>query len=104
MLSSMADSLHALQSVTKSFVSACVGIALQQGKIKSINEKIFDFFPEYATQDTGLKAQITIKNLLTMTAGFKWNEDDYNEPDNSEHLMGRRLNPVSYMLSIAGEL
>src|SRR5438045_1015330 len=35
-----ADSLHGLQSVTKSFVSACVGIALQQGKIKSIQQKI----------------------------------------------------------------
>src|SRR6478609_3898065 len=42
-----ADSLHGLQSVTKSFVAACVGIALQQGKIKSIQQKIFDFFPEY---------------------------------------------------------
>src|SRR3954462_4643085 len=33
-----ADSLHQLQSVTKSFVSACVGIALQQGEIKSIEQ------------------------------------------------------------------
>ena len=95
-----ADSLHALQSVTKSFVSACVGIALQQGKIKSIEQKMFDFFPEYAAQDTGLKAQITIKDLLTMTAGFKWNEDDYNKPDNSERLMGYASNPVSYMLAL----
>jgi len=94
------DSLHAIQSMSKSVTSACVGIALQQGKIKSINQKLFDFFPEYAAQDTGLKAQITIKDLLTMTAGFKWNEDDYNSPDNSEHLMGNSPDPVKYMMAM----
>jgi CubicO group peptidase (beta-lactamase class C family) len=95
-----ADSLHGLQSVTKSFVSACVGIALQQGKIKSIQQKIFDFFPEYSTQDTGLKAQITIRDLLTMTAGFQWNEEDYNRTGNSEHLMDSASDPVGYVLSL----
>jgi CubicO group peptidase (beta-lactamase class C family) len=95
-----ADSLHATQSMSKSITSACFGIALQQGRIKSIDEKIFDFFPEYAAQDTGLKAQITIRDLLTMTAGFQWNEDDYNSPDNSEHLMGNSPNPVKYMLAL----
>jgi CubicO group peptidase (beta-lactamase class C family) len=95
-----ADSLHQLQSVTKSFVAACVGIALQQGKIKSIEQKIFDFFPEYAAQDTGLKAQITIKNLLTMTAGFEWNEEDYNRIGNSEHMMDSASDPIGYVLSL----
>jgi CubicO group peptidase (beta-lactamase class C family) len=95
-----ADSLHALQSVTKSFVSACVGIALQQGKIESIEEKIFDFLPEYAFLDTGLKTQITIKDLLTMTAGFRWNEDDYDQTGNSEHLMDSSADPVAYVLSL----
>ena len=95
-----ADSLHEIQSITKSFVSACVGIALQQGKIKSIDEKIFDFFPEYAVQDTGLKAQITIKDLLTMSAGFQWNEEDYSKTGNSEHLMDSAFDPVAYVLSL----
>lgn len=94
------DSLHAAQSMSKSITSACVGIVLQQGGIKSINQKIFDFFPEYAEQDTGLKSKITIKDLLTMTAGFQWNEDDYNSPDNSEHLMGNSPDPVKYMMAM----
>lgn len=94
------DSLHTIQSVTKSFVSACVGIALQQGKIKSIQQKIFDFFPEYAAQDTGLKAKITIRDLLTMTAGFEWNEDDYNRVGNPEHVMDSASDPVGYVLSL----
>jgi len=93
------DSLHAMQSISKSVTSACIGIAIAQGKIKSINQKVFDFFPEYKVQDTGLKSTITIKDLLTMTAGFQWNEEDYNSPDNSEAIMGDSPDPVAYVLS-----
>jgi CubicO group peptidase (beta-lactamase class C family) len=75
------DSLHDIRSISKSIVSACFGILLQQGKIKSVNQKIFDFFPEYAKQDTGLKSLLTIEHLLTMTSGLKWNEDiPYDNP------------------------
>jgi CubicO group peptidase (beta-lactamase class C family) len=41
------DSLHDIRSISKSIVSACVGIAIQQGTIKSVDQKIFDIFPEY---------------------------------------------------------
>src|SRR6187551_1847705 len=41
------DSLHDIRSISKSIVSACIGIAIRQGKIKNIDEKVFDFFPEY---------------------------------------------------------
>lgn len=64
-----------IRSISKSIVFACVGIAFQQGKIKSINQKVFDFFPEYAKQDTGVKSLLTIKHLLTMSSGLAWNED-----------------------------
>ncbi len=36
---------HTLQSVSKSFTSALVGIALEQGKFKGLDEKLLDFFP-----------------------------------------------------------
>lgn len=94
------DSLHCLRSMTKSVTSACIGIALQQGKIKNINQKVLEFFPEFSVQDTGLKSKITIKDLLTMTAGFQWNEDDYTRPDNDETLMSNSSNPAAYMLSL----
>lgn len=41
------DYIHECRSVTKSVVSACVGIAISQGKVKSVNEKVFQYFPEY---------------------------------------------------------
>jgi len=94
------DSLHEIQSITKSIVSACVGIALQQGYIKSTDQKIFDFFPEYAAQDTGLKAALTIRNLLTMTTGLTWDEKDYNKAGNSEHMMYIASDPVGWVLSL----
>ena len=94
------DSLHDIRSISKSIVSACFGILLQQGKIKSVNQKIFDFFPEYAKQDTGLKSLLTIEHLLTMTSGLKWNEDiPYDNPENSEIQMIRATDAVGYVLS-----
>lgn len=94
-----ADSLHDIRSITKSIVSACIGIAIEQGKIKDVNQRVFDFFPEYKNQDKGLKAQLTIEHLLTMSSGLKWNEDvPYDNPANSEVLMIRSGNPIKYVL------
>lgn len=99
------DSLHDLRSISKSIVSACIGILVQQGKIKSTSQKVFDFFPEYKRQDTGLKSLLTIEHLLTMTSGLKWNEEvPYDNPDNSEIKMIRSGNPIEYVLNQPMEL
>jgi CubicO group peptidase (beta-lactamase class C family) len=72
-----ADQKDRLQSVTKSFTSALVGIALEQGCLSSVDQKMLDFFPEVAGKITDLrKKQITIKNLLKMRAGYPREEDD----------------------------
>ncbi len=98
------DSLHDIRSISKSIVSACIGIALQQGKIKSVRQKLFDFFPEYSVQDTGLKSLLTIEHLLTMSSGLIWNEDiSYDNPENSEIRMTNSPNQVEYVLSQAME-
>jgi CubicO group peptidase (beta-lactamase class C family) len=69
---------------------------MHQGKIKSVDQKIFDFFPEYAQLDTGIKSLLTIKHLLTMSSGLAWNEDvPYDNPENSEIRMIRSLIPWS---------
>ncbi|TMI85291.1 MAG: serine hydrolase [Bacteroidetes bacterium] len=93
------DDLHDIRSISKSIVSACIGIAIQQGKIKSVDQKVFDFFPEYAKLDTGMKSLLTIKHLLTMSSGLSWNEEvPYDNPENSEIKMVRSSNPVEYVL------
>jgi len=94
------ENLHDLRSVSKSVVSACIGIALEQGKIKSIDQKVFEFFPEYAKQDTGFKSALTIKHLLTMTTGLLWNEDlPYTSFGNTETEMDFSGNPVAFVLN-----
>jgi hypothetical protein len=64
-----------LQSVTKSYTSALVGIALHQGYLSSVNQKMMDFFPELANQiNDPRKTQITIRDMLQMRAGYQWEE------------------------------
>jgi len=64
-----------LASATKSFTSALVGIALDQGCLSSIDQKMIDFFPEFADQiNDPRKEQITIRDLLQMRSGYVWEE------------------------------
>lgn len=65
-----------VRSVSKSFMSALTGIAVREKYIKSIDQKVSDFLPEYfentdQKNKESLKKDITIKHLLTMTAGLK---------------------------------
>ena len=66
-----------LQSVSKSITSALVGIALDQTCLSSVEQRMIDFFPEYADQiDDPRKRQITIRDMLQMRAGFPPEESD----------------------------
>ncbi len=64
-----------LQSVTKSFTSALVGIACDQGIIQNPDQKMMEFFPEFADSLTDKrKEQITVREMLQMRAGYPWEE------------------------------
>lgn len=58
-------------SMAKSLVSILIGIALDEGKIKSLDEPVGDYIPEYKE---GMNAQLTIRHLLTMSSGIEWDE------------------------------
>ncbi len=62
-------------SMAKSVVSILAGIAVDEGKIKSIDEPVGNYIPSYKE---GNKAKLTIKNLLQMSAGFNWVESYAN--------------------------
>lgn len=84
-VSASRDELHGVMSVTKSFASTLVGIAIDQGMIKGTDEYLVSFFPEYAKQLSGAaKSKIKLKHVLSMTAGFDWDETTYlyNDPRN----------------------
>ena len=63
-------------SMAKTIVSLLMGIALQEGKIQSLDQPIADFIPEFSV---GSKAKITFRHLLTMTSGLDWKEE-YTSP------------------------
>ena len=68
------DRLHTTRSAAKSFVSTLTGIAVDQGYF-TLDESVYDFFPEYAELSSEQKRKIKIKHLLTMTPGLQWYED-----------------------------
>lgn len=72
------DSLHDIRSISKSVVSAMTMIAIDQGKL-SMEQRVFDFFPEFSAMDTGLKRQIKVSHLLNMSSGLYWKENSYND-------------------------
>ena len=65
-------------SMAKSVVAMLIGVAIQDGYIESIDQKITDFIPEYDRPGDHFNKEVTIKHLLTMSSGMDWNEDYYN--------------------------
>ena len=64
-----------IHSVTKSINSALVGIALEQGCLTSLDQKMMEFFPELSDRVSDpRKNQITIEQMLEMRAGYPWEE------------------------------
>lgn len=83
-------------SVAKSYISTLVGMALQEGKIKSIDQPVGDFLPEF---NEGDKKKITIRHLLMMSSGLSW-EEGYASPfsPTTEAYYGTDLSALIYAL------
>ena len=70
------SSLSNAFSATKSIISLLVGCAIDDGNIKSIDQKVIEFFPEF---DNGYGKELRIKDLLSMSSGLNWDES-YGSP------------------------
>ena len=94
---------HNLCSVTKSFTSALIGIAIDKGYIQSIEQKVFSFFPEYQSvlSSSPEKDDLSIKHLLTMTSGIMWDDEttSYFNPRNDMYQLFNSNDPIKYILS-----
>ncbi|MBK5459232.1 serine hydrolase domain-containing protein [Peribacillus sp. TH27] len=66
----MKEKQHKIYSVTKSILSALIGIAIDKGYIENVNTPIINYFPEFNKDKENQR--ITIKHLLTMTSGLHW--------------------------------
>src|SRR5439155_22370911 len=69
-----ANTLHNMESITKSVIALLVGIAFDRGLLKNLDAPIFSFFPEYGDLRTPERDQITLLHLLSMTSGLDWPE------------------------------
>ncbi len=96
------DTFH-VASVTKSITSALIGIAIDKGYIKSVDEKVLTFFPEYPCgANDFLKRAVTIRHLLTMTAPFAWKTSDKIRFEPLDRLR-RQRDWVTYILNLLGQ-
>lgn len=87
-----ADAPQDLRSVTKSVVSAAVGIALAERKLSGLDRRVAEFFPELASDP--VKSEITVNHLLFMGSGLEWD----NDGDRESHRMTRSPDWVRYVL------
>lgn len=98
------DDLWLIQSVTKSFTSALIGVSLSKGEIRNLDEPICKYFKNYKEKACNAEnSSITIRNLLSMTTGLEWNEleFDYYDERNTANECGKAPDPFECVLSRA---
>jgi CubicO group peptidase (beta-lactamase class C family) len=98
------DDTHNLASVTKSFTTTLVGMAIDRGHIPSVDAAVFDYFPEHAdlVAEDPRRAQMTIEHLLLMTSGLQWADLEtypYDDPRNDLIQMWSSADPIAFALS-----
>jgi CubicO group peptidase (beta-lactamase class C family) len=95
------DTLHNLKSASKSVASLAVGVAIDRGLIRSVNEPIFSFFPELSDLRSPEKEPIQLVHALTMSMGLAWVEATPSTgDDNDEVRMHRAPDPCRYVLGL----
>ena len=95
-----ATTKHDMRSVSKSVISLLVGIAIDRKLIKSADEPVVKFFPDYSAVKSAGWDNITLRHLLTMSSGMQWDENRaWNDPQNDEPHLGSEADPFRYVLS-----
>jgi CubicO group peptidase (beta-lactamase class C family) len=72
------ETRHDMRSASKTVTSTLIGLAIQEGRIEDVNASALTFFPRYRRYDNWdpRKAQISIRDLLTMSSGLDANDSD----------------------------
>lgn len=93
------DSLHDSRSSFKSYASLLLGIAIDKGYIKNVNQKVASFFPENAAfKNDKYKKQMTLKNLLEMKSGLDCEE--FNDTKDCEEAMSKSKDWVKFSMDL----
>jgi CubicO group peptidase (beta-lactamase class C family) len=94
------DTLHFLASVSKSVASVLFGIAIGRNDHQSLQNRVINYFPQYASILTGNKSEMTIEHFLTMTPGLTWDEYSYpyGDPRNDVTQLFIQSDPIRFVL------
>ncbi|MFH1196465.1 MAG: serine hydrolase [bacterium] len=92
---------HNTHSTTKSFTSALIGIAVNDGFISSIQDSIFKYLPGHQSYKNNGREEITIEDLLKMASGLEWNEQEVSVSSSEMDLVkfNQSQNPIGYLLN-----
>lgn len=93
-----------VMSVTKSVMALLIGIAIDKGYIKSVEQKVLDFFPDYSVK-RGEKTiyKVTLRHLLTMTAPYKYRSEPWTKVCTSDDWTKAALDLLGGRNGITGE-
>ncbi|WP_026496935.1 serine hydrolase domain-containing protein [Butyrivibrio sp. WCD3002] len=93
-----------VNSVTKGVMAILAGIAVDKGAIKSIDEKVLTFFPDYQVK-RGEKTiyDVTVRHLLTMTAPYKGKSEPWKKVCTSDDWTNAALDFLGGRNGITGE-
>lgn len=98
------NDLHVCYSVTKSVTSALIGIAIEKGYLNNVDGNILGFFPEYNNiqNPSQWKNSITLHHVLSMSAGFQWDEFTlpYTNPNNDVRKLISSPDWIKYVLDL----
>ena len=93
--------LHSMQSVSKTVTSAIFGVAITRGDFKAgLDTPVLKFFDVAKVKNVDdRKRRMTLKDVLTMTTGLKWNEEvPYDDPRSDSSLMEATDDWVQYVI------
>jgi CubicO group peptidase (beta-lactamase class C family) len=95
-----ATTKHDMRSASKSVTSLLVGIAIDRKLIAGVDESVLKFFPDTAAVKQPGWDAITLRHLLTMSSGIKWDEARaWTDPENDEPHLTFEADPIGYVLA-----
>lgn len=94
-------SLHDIRSAGKTIAALLTGIAIEEGHIPSLDVPLFELLPHRAELLSGGKREITLRHVLSMSAGLAWDEATvpYGSPGNDDHDYRLADDPIGFALS-----
>lgn len=99
------EELQNVYSVTKSITSAALGTALYHNEHFDLEKNLLNLFQEYDEfeYDGRLKHEITLRNVLNMSAGFRWDEWSmaYGHPQNDATMLSRSNDWIKHVLDLS---